>query len=231
MNINKLLGEDVPAFFLVFNYEDEDGKETGFIRNSFVTLPTMEVEKYAFSKDENEVQNIKFSKDEDEQIFFLLSIIADKKIRMKTEDGKPYDLVFSKENISILKNKMMMNADRLHKVDKNHNRKDDNGIYMVEVAQLSKDRLVSPLFPQATDGSLITTYYVPDKKKYLELKNDPLFVGSSVEVQGRVQEVMQFSFDALYQDAIESKIENILIDNSLNAEEKETMIMKIFNHE
>jgi hypothetical protein len=177
-------------YIRVGELEDEN---FGMSANSFVANPAVQFEKFTYSKVEDKLF---YAKDE-EQIFFGVSILADVPIPQKLKNGEIVDTIFTKEEIKLIgkKNSIYGNDAVL-----NYNHNDDNpieGVYLIEKFFLDKGRIESPIFNDVTDGSLMTSYFVPDKEQFLKFKNDPNFNGFSIEINTYLEEVeqeMDFSF-------------------------------------
>lgn len=173
--------------------------------NSGVDMPAVEIDFLAFNK-KVEKEKLLLSSSDEKQMFMGVSILADVPIVQKRKDGTLIETVFYKDDIKQIVTNYIIDG-KQHKFNYNHNKsKEIKGIYMVENFFLDKDRISSPLFDNVTDGSYITTYYVPDKMQYLELKNDPNFNGFSIEIDAvleeieyeKVQELSDFARDYYY---------------------------------
>lgn len=215
--------EDYPIYNMIVTYEDD---ETGILRNSFVKLPAVEIEKLVFNKeDELELpkkQEFKFSEDESEQIFMSVSCLADTVIPRKTKSGKKYGVQFTKDVIRVAVNKMIMEG-KMNEVNWQHeNGNIITGVYLVEHFTQNKKRVYTDLFGDIPEGSWVTSYFVKDKELFESLKADNDFGGFSIEINAFLEESFAEQFEKI-DDEIEdlySKIESILSDSSLSGEQK-----------
>jgi len=184
------------VFEIIVDYDDE----TGMMRNSLVETPAVEIERLAFSKQE-EIQQINFSEDSSEQKFISVSMLADTKIPRLAPDGEKYFVVFTKDTIKKIVNKFVM-ENNINEVSFQHTDEIVNGIYLVEHFILEKGRVESPLFKDVPDGSWVTTYWVKDKEQYESLKNNPEFNGFSIEINAKIEEMFNahFTEDELVED-------------------------------
>lgn len=198
---------NAPIYKIKVNYDDE----TGMIEQSFVDSPAVEYHKINFSKDE-----FRFSKDSSQQKFYGVSILADIPIERKSKTGEIYYVVFEKETINIIANKLVMD-NNINKVNYNHNNNIKlDGVYLVEQFILEKGRVESPIFNDVPDGSLMQTYWVKDKELYEKLSNDPNFNGFSIELGAKLEEV----FSTMDNTWIENKLKEIVENDKLNDEQK-----------
>ena len=86
--------ENIKTFEIVVDYEGDEK----MLRNSFVYQPAVEIEKFAFSKEEQKEMLI-FNKDDNRQCFMSVSILADTPIpRIDRETGEKYNVVFTSKN-------------------------------------------------------------------------------------------------------------------------------------
>lgn len=218
-----------PIFELVI---DDDSEESGFIRNSFVENPAVEIKYFAFEDESNKKKMI-FSQNEKEQIFTSVSILADTPILRKTKEGEDYYVVFTKDTIRKIRNKLVKEG-KSNEVTLYH---DENqvveGVYMVENFIVNKGRVESPLF-NVPDGSLVTSYWVEDKATYERLLNDEKFNGFSIEVNAKIQEMFTSSFEELYSEKVsekemENKIKDIVFDERLSEDEAVDKLRKLLD--
>lgn len=213
----------IPIFEIII---DEESEDSGFIRNSFVKNPAVEVERFAFNKQERMV----FASDEVEQVFTSVSILADTPIYREGPNGEPFYVVFSKDVIRKIRNKLVKDG-KTNEVSLYH---DDNkvqdGIYMVEQFIINKGRIESPLFKDVPDGSLVTSYWVEDRSKYEELLADENFRGFSIEINAHISQLFSKSFDAMYsEDKIVQEIKAITFREDITDLQKEHLIKKVLN--
>jgi hypothetical protein len=213
----------IPIFQIVI---DEEMEDSGFIRNSFVSAPAVEITRFAFSKQN---QKMIFAENAKEQIFTSVSILADTPILRVTESGEKFYVVFTKDVIRKIRNKMVKEG-KTNEVSLYH--EDDeiqDGIYMVENFIINKGRVESPLF-DVPEGSLVTSYWVEDTAKYEALLNDENFNGFSIEINARISQMFSNTFDALYTEEMkEQQIRDIAFSEELNDEQKEEKIREVLN--
>jgi len=197
--------DKIKTFNIIVDY-DTDGE---MIRNSFVYQPAVEIEKFAFSK-----EMMVFNQGISNQCFMSVSILADTPIPRKSSNGEKFNVVFTKEMVRVIMNKLAMNG-KLNEVSWQHSVQMIEGVYLVEQFISEKDRVYSPKF-NVPEGSLIQTYWVKDKKMYDKLSADKSFQGFSIEIEASIQEVFTTSFSSMYElnkDA--SDIDVILNDETL----------------
>lgn len=172
-----------PLFNIVIKEDEED---SGMIRNSLVYSPAVRQELFKFSADFKQ-KKLMFEASEKEQIFTSISILADTPIARMSEDGREFDVVFSKDVIRKIRNKLIKDG-KANELTLNH---DDSqvveGVYLVETYILNHDRLKSELFKDAPEGSLVTSYWVEDKATYDKLAADDRFGGFSIELSAMLQ--------------------------------------------
>lgn len=206
---------------------DEESENSGFIRNSFVKNPAVHYEYFTFNQEE---KSFKFASDEKEQVFTSISILADTPIKRVTEDGQVFYVVFSKDVIRKIRNKLVKDG-RSNDVSLYHDKsKIVDGVYMVENFILNKGRVESPLFEGAPDGSLVTSYWVEDKKRYEELLADENFRGFSIEINAKISQIFSSSFESLYiKEMNKQRIQEILFSDKLTKEQKKENLAKVLN--
>ena len=212
--------DGIPVYEIVVEYDDE----TGMLRNSLVKNPAVEYERLAFSK----VEDIKlfFENNDTEQKFMSISMVADTPILRQAKDGSYFYVRFSKDVIKKIVNKLVM-ENKINDVSYQHEESQIvDGIYLVEHFFIEKGRVESPLFDNAPDGSWVTTYFVPDKKKYEALRKDKNFRGFSVELDAKIQEAFT---GVINDEKLEKEIRDIAFDETLSEQQKEAQIKKVLN--
>lgn len=212
-----------PIFEIVI---DENSEDSGFIRNSFVEAPAVEVTRFAFSKEQ---ERMIFAEDTKEQVFTSVSILADTPILRATDKGEEFYVVFTKDVIRKIRNKMVK-ENKTNEVSLYHeDDKIQEGIYMVENFIINKGRVESPLF-NVPDGSLVTSYWVEDPAKYEALLADENFNGFSIEINAKISQMFSNTFDALYSEEMkEQEIKRIAFSEGISDQEKEALIKKVLN--
>jgi hypothetical protein len=213
---------DIPVYNIVIEYDDE----TGMIRNSFVKNPAVEIERFAFSK----INNFYFEGNDVEQKFMSVSILADTPILRRSEEGKEFYVVFSKETVKKIVNKLVM-QNKINEVSFQHNEEQIiDGVYLVEHFFSEKGRVESPIFPNVPDGSWITTYWVKDKEKYDNLLSNPNFNGFSIEINAKIEEAFSSIFNSIVDEETALKtIKEIVFNDNVSEMQKEAEIKKVLN--
>ena len=209
--------DGLEIYDIVVEYDDQ----TGFIRNSFVQNPAVEYERFAFSK----FDNFYFQKNDNEQKFISISMVADTPILRRAEDGTEFYVRFSRETIKKIVNKLVM-ENKTNDASWQHSNQILDEVFLVEHFILEKGRVESPLFKDAPDGSWVTTYWVKNKDKYDELKNDPEFRGFSIEINAKIQEAFSAHME---EEKMEKVIRGIVYNESLSDEQKKAQIKKVLN--
>ena len=212
--------ENIKTFEIVVDYEGDEK----MLRNSFVYQPAVEIEKFAFSKEEQKEMLI-FNKDDNRQCFMSVSILADTPIpRIDRETGEKYNVVFTKETIRVIANKLALEGNQ-NEVSWQHTDQIIDGVYLVEQFISEKDRVYSPKF-NVPDGSLIQTYWVKDRKLYDKLANDKSFEGFSIEIEARIKEAFSSIND---EEWVVEEIEKLLFNNDIDDDEKYEKIKILLN--
>lgn len=214
---------DILVYNIVVEYDDE----TGMIRNSFVRNPAVEYTKFAFGKEED---NFYFDKNDVEQKFMSVSILADTPILRRSKTGEEFYVVFSKETIKKIVNKLVM-QNKINEVSFQHNEEQIiDGVYLVEHFFSEKGRVESPIFSSVPDGSWITTYWVKDREKYDNLLSNPNFNGFSIEINAKIEEVFSSVFDSIIdEETALTEIKDITFNIHTSDQEKEAQIKKVLN--
>jgi hypothetical protein len=212
--------DGIPVFEIVINEDDET---TGMLKNSFVANPAVQIERIAFSK--TEPRRMVFAHPSNSQCFMSVSILCDVPIIRRDDNGKEFFVVFKKDTIRKINNKLFK-ENKIHEVTMYHDdSKKVDGVYLVESFISDKKRVYSPMF-DVPDGSLIQTYYVEDATKYEELLNDENFNGYSIEINASIQEMFSF---AVNEAVKESKIKEIVFHETMSDKEKEIAIKSLLN--
>jgi hypothetical protein len=213
--------EDKAKIYNVHIEYNDDNE--GFMRNSFVGEPAVEINYFTFSKQEKkQSKKMVFSVPGKSQCFMSVSILADTPIPRVDDKGELFYVNFPKEEVRKLNNKFFMNSN-IHEINYNH---DSNiklsGVYLVESFIMERGRIESPIFKDVPDGSLIQTYFVKDKKMYDRLLNDENFNGFSIEIEcGIIEQFKTISPENLIKD--------IAFNSELSEDEKIKKIKYILN--
>ena len=211
--------KDIITYNIIVDYDMEDER---MIRNSFVDAPAVEIEKLAFSKTK---EMMKFNMDEKRQCFMSVSILADTPIPRIDKDGNPFNVVFTKDVIRVIANKLSMEG-RGNEVSWQHTDQIINGVYLVEQFISEKGRVYSPLF-DIPEGSLVQTYWVKDKNMYEKLSNDPEFQGFSIEIEARIEEAFNTNFTI---EDTTDKVKEILFSDLSDDEKYDKINDLLKNH-
>ena len=144
---------------------------------SLVDDPAMSIDMVCFSKE----QKMNFSiQDESKHNILTCLVRVDFPILRLTEDGKPYYIVFNKENAKVLCQRLMTDGMQQN-ISLQHNGKLIEGIKLQEVFIKDSSLGISPVgFEDAADGSLMGVYHIEDEA----LWNDCIegrFKGISIE--------------------------------------------------
>lgn len=210
--------KDMKIYEVVISYEDD---ETGMLRNSFVDFPAVEITKINLSK---QLKKLKFDKDKSEQKFMSVSMIADTVIPRRNEfTGEIYGLVFSKDVIKMIVNKLVMKGN-MNEVSFQHTDEIIDDVYLVEHFFVEEGRVESPIFPDAPEGSWITTYWVKDKDTYERLLNDESFNGFSIELNAEIDRVFSNSFNSI--EEYQLKVVKDILQSSDSDDIKEVKLKK-----
>tara|TARA_R110000803_G_scaffold150192_1_gene215597 strand:+ start:745 stop:1389 length:645 start_codon:yes stop_codon:yes gene_type:complete len=212
--------DEVKTYNIVVDYDTD----TRMMRNSFVDMPAVEIERFAFSKMNNEM--MVFNADKNNQCFMSVSILANTPIPRINEDGEPFNVVFTKDVIRVIANKLSIEG-KMNEVSWQHTNQILDGVYLVEQFISEKGRVYSPLF-DVPEGSLIQTYFVKDKKVYDQLINDENFKGFSIEIEAGIQEAFTKSIPD--DERVYEAVEKILFDCDLTDDEKYSQIEDILKN-
>lgn len=211
------MNKELPIFNIVVDYEDE----TGMLKNSFVANPAVGIEKLAFNNQEK--VRMVFADENRKNCFMSVSILADTPILRRTQDGREFYVVFEKETIRKIVNKLVMEG-KQNEVSLYHDdSKALDGVYLVEQFMVEKGRVESPKF-DVPDGSLISTYWVKDDELYTQLLNDENFNGFSIELSANLEAQFESHFS---EQVITNKIKEIVFREDLSDEDKEKIIREL----
>lgn len=164
---------ELPVFEAVIN-EEEDG----IFCVSLVDKPATQTEFVLFAEQE---KTIKFSVDnEDKHLITSVVMVADTPIYRRDASGKEYYIVYHKETLRQMAEKML--ADGTHNnFDIMHDGEilPKGVINIVELYIVDKEKGISPNFINIPDGSLMATYKVNDENIWQKCK-DGTFGGISL---------------------------------------------------
>lgn len=145
--------------------------EDGIYAVSLVDYPATEVDWMAFNK----IDTAYSIQDEDKHILCGPVMLANHPIYRRDENGYEYNIVYEKETIRIMAEKMLNDMSH-NNIDINHNGKilDKGVVNLVELYIVDKDKGINPTFIDVEDGSLMATYKVNDDELWEECKNGNL---------------------------------------------------------
>jgi hypothetical protein len=209
---------DIKTYEIIVEYDDT----TGMLRNSFVNQPAVEINKFTFSKQKEEIKLV-FDKQGNNQCFMSVSILADTPIRRTIKGEDDFNVVFSKDSVRRIANKLAMDG-RGNEVSWQHTNSIISNVYLVEQFIIEEGRVTSPIFKDVPEGSLIQTYWVKDTAMYDKLANDPDFGGFSIEIEAKIKEIMFSKTSPVTDESIVGDIHSILNEESLSDDEKYTKI-------
>ena len=211
--------DDIITYEIVVDYEDDT---TRMVRNSFVADPAVEINKFTFSKPKEPIKLI-FNNDDNNQSFMSVSILADTPIPRIDENGEPFNVVFTKDTVRKIANKLSMEG-RGNEVSWQHTDQIIDGVYLVEQFIFEKNRVYSPVFKDIPEGSLIQTYWVKDKDLFNKLANDVNFGGFSIEIEAKIREM---AFTQVKEENLLEDIYSILNNETLLKDQKYDRIKEI----
>lgn len=140
---------------------DEEG--TGIMCVSLVTDPATKVDFVTF-KDEKEMQ--KFAIDnKSEHIVKGVIMLADTPIYRRTETGFEYYILYSKETLKLMAEKMIRDGVGSRVNIQHQDGTDVDGVNLMELYVIDRENGISPsYFSEVPDGSLIGSYKVNNDK-------------------------------------------------------------------
>lgn len=169
----------------LYRVEYTDGKDTGVLAVSLVDMPAVESDFIKFGKDDK-VRRIDFSDEERHRVIGCV-LRADFPIYRRTDDGYEYNVVFPREAILQLSQKMFSTGS-FGVNNAQHDKKQDISD-KIEIAQMfikDKERGINPVgFGDIEDGSLFAEYHIKDNDLWKEIK-DGKINGFSVEINEKL---------------------------------------------
>lgn len=178
--------------------------------NSMVMDPAIEQEFIAFSKDEEDQTPVKlrFFEEGDKRMVAGPFVIAGKKILRRSQEGRLYEVVFTRESINdavklFAKHKLHDRMTIYHQTNVN------GSAYLIEtwIVENEQDKIFthfgySP--EEISIGSWVGVYYIEDDTLW-EMVKDGAFKGFSIEGMFRMREVKDAQEMELF-----SKVEDLL---------------------
>lgn len=169
----------------LYKVEYTDGKGTGVLAVSLVDMPAVESDFIKFGKNDK-ARRIDFSDEERHRVIGCV-LRADFPIYRRTEDGYEYNVVFPREAILQLSQKMFSTG--TFAVNNTQHDSTNDVSDKMEIAQMFiKDSAkgISPAgFEDIEDGSLFAEYHIKDNDLWKEIK-DGKINGFSVEINERL---------------------------------------------
>lgn len=190
-----------------FSAQIEDSG-SGVFAISLVDYPAVEINWVAFrSQSESDKSPIMLSFNDDKHLLTGVIMVADTPIYRESEDGQPYFIVYTKDVIKQMAEKMLNRDRSFSNIDIQH-----NGEYLpegeVELRELYiKDTLggTPTIFDSAPEGSLVATYKVNNDKIWEECKSGQLN-GFSLAGWFGLQPVENQALINSYKNTIKSKM-------------------------
>ena len=140
---------------------DEEG--TGIMCVSLVTDPATKVDFVTF-KDEKEMQKFAID-DKSEHIVKGVIMVADTPIYRRTETDFEYYILYSKETLKLMAEKMIRDGVGSRVNIQHQDGTDVDGVNLMELYVIDRENGISPsYFSEVPDGSLIGSYKVNNEK-------------------------------------------------------------------
>ena len=145
----------------------------GILIISLVDMPATEVNWVCFSKNEQRQQFAIIN--EDEHILAGVVMIADTPIYRITPEGQEYYILFTKDVIKQMAEKMLSD-NTFNNIDIEHNGKllENGKVKLTELFISDKNRGITPNYVDVPDGSLMANYKIYDDGLWEEIKNGDL---------------------------------------------------------
>lgn len=196
-----------------------DDESEGITCISLVDEPAMELPMYHFSKD----GMMKFSADEEKHNIISCIARVDFPILRIDGDGRPYYVVFQKDMVEELRNRLMTRG-YSQCISLDHNGELIDGISLVELFIKDPEKGLNPKgFEDAADGSLFGIYHIEDEglwKKVIEGE----FGGVSLESYFRIEEIKINNNKQLNMNKIKEMLKAIFLEfNTLVTDKADLM--------
>lgn len=179
----------------LYRVEYTEGENTGVMAVSLVDMPAVESDFIKFGKD-GEIRRIDFSDEEKRRVIGCV-LRADYPIYRRTDDGYEYNVIFPKDSILNLSQKMFATGSFAVNNAQHDSRNDISD--KIEIAQMFiKDTAkgISPKgFKDIEDGSLFAEYHIKDDELWKEIK-DGKINGFSVEINEKLVRVDEDEYRA-----------------------------------
>lgn len=163
---------ELPVYSALIESEDD-----GIYCISLVDAPATEVGWQCFSKDEQDSLIQKYSiQNEEQHILNSVVMVADSKIYRRDESGYEYYIVYSKETIRLMAEKLMRD-NTFNNIDIQHNEQllPKGMVSLIELYIKDSEKGLSPVgFENVPDGSLMCSYKVHNDELWEMCKNGTL---------------------------------------------------------
>ena len=163
--------DSLPTYSALISDESE-----GVFVISLVDAPATETNWMCFKEQENVQENVKFSVvNEDEHILAGVVMVADKPIYRIAPDGAEYYIVFSKDVIKRMAEKML-DDNTFNNIDIQHdgNIIPRDKVKLVELFIADEAKGIKPNYLDVPDGSLLANYKIYDEQLWQMAKSGAL---------------------------------------------------------
>lgn len=163
--------DSLPTYSALISDESE-----GVFVISLVDAPATETNWMCFKEQENVKENVKFSiVNEDEHILAGVVMVADKPIYRIAPDGAEYYIVFSKDVIKRMAEKMLAD-NTFNNIDIQHdgNIIPRDKVKLVELFIADEAKGIKPNYLDVPDGSLLANYKIYDEQLWQMAKSGAL---------------------------------------------------------
>ena len=170
-NLKYNLKGNLPTYSALISDESE-----GVFVISLVDVPATETNWMCFKEQENVQENVKFSVvNEDEHILAGVVMVADKPIYRIAPDGTEYYIVFSKDVIKRMAEKML-DDNTFNNIDIQHdgNIIPRDKVKLVELFIADEAKGIKPNYLDVPDGSLLANYKIYDEQLWQMAKSGTL---------------------------------------------------------
>lgn len=198
---------------------------TGIYAISLVDFPATETDWVCFSKQAECIETFSIQ-NEDEHLLSGVVMLADTPIYRRRPDGYEFNIVYTKETIKLMAEKMLKNKTH-NNIDIQHNGAllPEGAVTLVELYIKDSNKGISPNFVNVTEGSLIATYKVHDEELWEECKNGMLH-GFSLAGRFSVEEVQfeKHTKKHTMLNKIKEKLTELLTELSDEEKEQEVLV-------
>jgi hypothetical protein len=197
----------LPTFIAKINPDFDDA--SGMYALSLVESPAIGDNLFLAFNDETKVE-LRF-KDEEKHIVTGVVMLADTPIYRCNEEMGEYYILFDRENIQIMKEKVMK-LGYFNKLNLQHNKKEQtNGLYLIEIYTKDINKGINPeAFKKATDGSLIASYKITDENLWAKIKANEEIKGFSLEGLFDFEQLMSTQVVETKKESFDDFIHNLI---------------------